>query len=153
VNKDRSVFEFLYDSYSPPLHGSIIDLMADKEIAANVLQKAFVSAYFTISDHKRPKQKLYVWMLHIALRLTIQTLQVMEKWPTASQLEKVSGDICSILSAMDTGPRVVISLIYDKGLSKHQVAKRLRIPMETVDEWLAAGMRQLQGYLNNYEWK
>jgi DNA-directed RNA polymerase specialized sigma24 family protein len=54
---------------------------------------------------------------------------------------------------MDTGPRVVISLIYDKGLSKHQVAKRLRIPMETVDEWLAAGMRQLQGYLNNYEWK
>ena len=153
VKKDRSAFEFLQDTYSPSLHGHLIDLVRDKDIAAEVLQKAFITAYFTISDRKMRGQKLYTWMLNIALRLAFETVRVIEKWPTASQLQTVSGGITAVLNSMDTGPRETIRLIYDKGYSKAKAASLLKLPIYRVDEMLQTGLQQLQQYLNAYQWK
>jgi len=146
---NRQAFAFLHETYSPVLHGHLIDLIEDKDIAAKVLQKAFVAAYFTISDCKRRRQKLYTWMLHITLRLVIQTAQVIESWPTASQLQALSGGMSSVLDTMDVGPREVIRLIYDKGYSKAKAASLLKLPIYRIDEMLQTGLQQLQQYVNN----
>src|SRR5690349_11133027 len=97
LKKDRQAFEFLYDTYSPALHGSIIDIIANKDMAASILQKAFISAYFTISSFKKRKYKLHTWMLHIASRISIETIREMDQWPTATQLQAVSVGINSLL--------------------------------------------------------
>ncbi|OQP67250.1 hypothetical protein A3860_02500 [Niastella vici] len=153
VKKDRSAFTFLQDTYSPSLHGPLIELLRDKDIAADVLQKAFIAAYFTISDRKRRGQKLYTWMLNIALRHAIETVSVIEKWPTASQLQTASGGINALLNRMDAGPREVIRLIYDRGYSKAKAASRLKLPIYRIDELLQTGLQELQQYLNAYQWK
>jgi DNA-directed RNA polymerase specialized sigma24 family protein len=153
VKKDRSAFEFLYDTYSPSLHGSLINLMADKAIAENVLKKAFVSAYFTISDCKGRKGKLFTWMHHFALRHVFEMMRVMEKWPTASQLREASYDLRCVLDTMDAGPRQVVQLMYDKGYSKAKVASFLNLSIYKVDELLQTGLQQLQQYLNECKWE
>ncbi|THU41872.1 hypothetical protein FAM09_07165 [Niastella caeni] len=153
VNKDRSAFAFLHDTYSPSLHGSIIELMADKDIAENVLRKALAAAYFTISQHKRGKQKIYTWLMHVALRLVLEPVQALHRWPTASQLQETSCTLCSILNAMEPVSRAVIRLIYDEGYSKAQVGCLLNLPVYRVEELLETGLQRLQQYLNDCDWK
>lgn len=153
VKKDKDAFAFLQDSYSPSLHGSIIDLMADKDIAEAVLKKAFASAYFTISQHKRRGQKLYAWLQHFGLRLVLEPLRAMDQWPTPGQLQDASNALYSLLNAMDPVSRAVIQCIYDKGYSKAQVACLLNLPVYRVDELLQSGLQRLQHYINNCHWE
>jgi RNA polymerase sigma-70 factor (ECF subfamily) len=154
LKKDRQAFEFLYDTYSPALHGSVIDIVAGKELASDVLQKAFITAYFTISSFKKGKYKLYTWMLHIASRISIETLRAIDQWPTASQLQEVSGGISTLLNKMETGPQTVIRLIYFKGHSRAEVARMLDLPIQMVEVLLQKGLEQLQQYINNNcHWK
>jgi RNA polymerase sigma-70 factor (ECF subfamily) len=153
VNKDRSAFEFLQETYSSALHGDLIDLMADKDIAEQVLKKAFVAAYFTITCCKGRKGKLYTWMLHMTLRMVFETMRVIEEWPTANQLQEASASMCAVLDAMDAPSRKIIHLIYCKGYSKAKVAKRLHVRIDTVEALLQTGLKQLQQSMNNYHWK
>lgn len=152
VNKDKDAFSFLLDSYSPSLHGSLIELMADKDIIENVLKKALAAAYFTITRHKLGHQKIYVWMGHVALRLVLVPLRAMHRWPTASQLQEVSFGLSTILNTMEPVSRAVIQLIYNKGHNKAQVACLLNLPVYRVEELLQTGLQRLQHYLNNCHW-
>lgn len=151
--RNKRAFSFLHDTYSPSLHGSIIDLMADKDIAEDVLKKAFVAAYFTIAQCKGRKGKLYAWLSHVTLRMVFEIMRVMQEWPTASQLQEASCILCSVLNRMDAPSREIIRLIYYKGYSKSQVAKRLHIRVDIVDALLQTGLKRLQQYLNEYHWE
>jgi RNA polymerase sigma-70 factor (ECF subfamily) len=149
LKKDRQAFEFLYDTYSPALHGSIIDIVASKELAADVLQKAFVMAYNTISDYDHRKQRLFTWMLHISRRIALEILHSINRWPKASELIEISGGMRSLLCKMSPGQKRVIELMYYKGLSKTQVAQLMNISIETTDELLQTGLYQLEAYISN----
>lgn len=147
----KSAFQFLYDYYSPALHGSIIELVANKEIAAEVLHEAFITAFKTIDSYDFNNDAVYTWLLHIARRLSFQALRSICAWPEAAELEKISRGMHHVLQKMDKGPRCVIELMYYRGYSKRQIGEVLKIPGHIVDELLKTGMNQLYQFLNKCE--
>lgn len=151
VNKDRQRFEFLYDTYSPCVHGSILDLLEEKELAVYILKKAFMSAYYTINRYKY-RRKHFTWLRHIALRLWLEKVKAIETWPSALQLQEVAGGLWCILQGMTLSQREVIRLMYDEGYTKTKVAQHLGFPIERIDDLLQTGLRQLQDYINKCCW-
>ena len=149
LKKDRQAFEFLYNTYSPALHGSVIDIVAGKELASDVLQKAFITACNTILQYDVRKQRLFTWMLHISGRIAMEMLQSINRWPRASELIEISCGIRALLGKMSPGQKRVIELMYYQGLSKAQVAQILNISVETTDELLRNGLLQLEAYISN----
>lgn len=130
-----------------------MDIFEDKDIVYNVLQKAFVSAYFTINDHKRRGQKIYTWMQHIVSRLIFEPLEAMNKWPTIVQMQDARDGLLSLLRGMDEKSQVAVHLTYNVGLSRRQAAMKLNIPVRQVEDLLDAALCKLQAFINNYHWK
>lgn len=143
IRRDPQAFELLYDTYSPSLHGSIIEIVANKEIAVKILQEAFLTAWETINSYDKDKQKLFTWMLHIARRISIQMLRSINAWPSASQLAEIAGGLRSLLKDMNASHRQVIELMYYKGYTKNKVAETLHISIDTVNILLYQGLVQL----------
>jgi RNA polymerase sigma-70 factor (ECF subfamily) len=150
IKRDIKAFKLLYDTYSPSLHGSIIDIVAQKDLAAQILEQAFFTAWETINSYDQHKEKLFTWMLHIARRISIQTLRAINSWPSAEQLCDVAGNMRAVLKTMNRSHRQVIELMYYKGLSKNQVAEILNIPVDTVTVLLQQGMAQLFQRLKSF---
>jgi RNA polymerase sigma factor (sigma-70 family) len=150
IKRDTRAFKLLYDTYSPSLHGSIIDIVANKELAAKILQEAFLTAWETINSYDSNKQKLFTWMLHIARRISIQVLRSINAWPPASQLAEIAGGLRSILKDMNASHRQVIELMYYKGFTKNQVAETLHISLDTVNTLLHQGLAELHLRLNAF---
>lgn len=126
--------------------------MEDKDIASNILKKAFVSAYFTVCRYKRHRHKLYTWMQHMALRSTLEPLRAMNQWPTVDQIKVIKTNLLAVLHSMDEKYQAVIHLTYSVGLSRRQTAMQLNIPLRQVEDLLQAALFKLQDYLNNYSW-
>jgi RNA polymerase sigma factor (sigma-70 family) len=150
IRRDNKAFQLLYDTYSPSLHGSIIDIVANKELAAQILQQAFLTAWETINSYDQSRHNLFTWMLHIARRTSIETLRSINAWPSAEQLAVISGGMRSILKEMEPGHRQVIDLMYYKGFTKKQVADSLNISIDMVSTLLHQGMVQLYQRLNAF---
>lgn len=151
---NRHAFAFLHDTYSPALHGSFLDIIEeDKELAARMLEEIFVHAWGHVNALDSRKQKFFIWMLHVARRLTISAIQQLGAWPRASKLEEISRGLRFILKHMDKGQRYVIELTYYKGYSKAHIARMLNISADTVENLLQTGLRQLQVYLNKCYWE
>jgi RNA polymerase sigma-70 factor (ECF subfamily) len=130
--QDQEAFSFLYESYSPSLHGRIIEIVANKELAAEILQEAFVQVYHTIGSYDRSKGKIFTWMLNISTRICHEIMRSMKSWPTPDQLSLFAGRYGKWIQQLEDGPKQVIELIYYKGYTKYQVADALNISLETV---------------------
>lgn len=151
---DKRSFSFLHDTFSPALHGSLLDLVeTDKESANRVLDEAFAAVLHILQAYDNRKQKFFIWLLHMAQRITFTALQQFSTWPQAADLETMSIFLRQKLLTLNRGQRCVIDLLYDKGYSKSRIAATLNISVEMVDQLLQSGLQQLQRYLNGCQWK
>lgn len=66
--KDEQAFCFVYNQYAPALYGCILRLVRDSGTAGNILQESFVRIFRTIELYPQQKNRLFTWMLQIALQ-------------------------------------------------------------------------------------
>jgi RNA polymerase sigma-70 factor (ECF subfamily) len=150
LKKDKDAFYILYDTYCSSLHGSIIDIIANRELAAEILEEVYITIWNTIHTYDVRKEKFFTWLLHIARRRTFEIMNQLQAWPDANQLANASINLHTILQKMDKGQRAVIELTYYRGYSTAQVAQLLKLPQDFVTDLLKTGLYQLQLHLNNY---
>jgi RNA polymerase sigma-70 factor (ECF subfamily) len=142
---DKRAFSFLHDTFSPALHGSLLDLVeTDKESAGQMLDDAFSFAGRILQAYDQKKQRLLLWILHMARRITFTALQQFNTWPQAEELERISIGLRQKLLTMNRGQRCVIELMYYKGYTKARVADTLHISVEMVNKLLQSGLDQLR---------
>ncbi|OQP60364.1 hypothetical protein A3860_33840 [Niastella vici] len=146
---NRQAFSFVYDTFSPALHGSLIDLIeTDKERAVHVMEDAFTAVGQALQSYDEGQQKLFTWLLHMMHQLAIVALRQLNKCPQADELERLSIGLRQKLLTMNRGQRCVIELIYYKGYSKTRISQALHISVEKVDQLLQAGLQHLKQYIN-----
>jgi RNA polymerase sigma-70 factor (ECF subfamily) len=143
---DPKTYELLYDTYCAALHGNILELIANRELAERILLKAFQTAFKTIRTFDSSKSSLYVWLLHIAMRHCHALMRALKSWPSPEQVSEASGMMVTILRDMPDGPRQAIELMYFRGYSRRQVAEVLQVSTDTVKLLLDQGLQQLHVY-------
>ena len=76
---DTSAFAEVYDRYSGALNGVILRLVADQDIANDILQDSFVKIWKNIQSYDQAKGSFYTWMLNIARNTSIDYLRKAKK--------------------------------------------------------------------------
>ncbi|HNH22021.1 MAG TPA: sigma-70 family RNA polymerase sigma factor [Ferruginibacter sp.] len=163
--RDQQAFSYLYDHYAAALNGVIFRMVEDRELAADILQEAFVKIWNNFTSYDHSKGRLFTWMLNIARNLTIDTLRS----KGYKKQSKISGDENSVSNFTDDGrtadrfdalgvrkqlanlrpeQRTIIDLAYFHGYTQDEISKELDIPLGTVKTRMRAAIIELRKILD-----
>jgi RNA polymerase sigma factor (sigma-70 family) len=160
--RGNDAFSYLYANYSGALYSVVLNIVPDKDLAADVLQEVFVNIYRKIDSYDASKSRLYTWMLNIARNESIDTLrskgyrnnqqnrEVTESvydsvGSTSQQIDNIG--LRKLLEKIKPEYRDLIDLSYFKGYTQDEIAQMLSIPLGTVKTRLRAALVQLRNYV------
>lgn len=141
-----------------------MQIIPDKENAADVLQEVFVKIYQKIKLYDSNKGRLYTWMFQIARNKAIDTFHskgYKENYKTQSLNNPVYKDeantsvstkidaigLDKVLDALEDSHKDVIYLGYYKGYTQKEMAEELDIPLGTVKTRVRNALTELRRIL------
>ncbi len=157
--RGNDAFNYLYTNYSGALFSVVLNIVPDKDLAADVLQEVFINIYRKIESYDATKSRLYTWMLNIARNESIDTLrskgyrnnqqnrEVTESvydnvGSTSQQIDNIG--LRKLLDKIKPEYRDLIDLSYFKGYTQDEISQMLSIPLGTVKTRLRAALVQLR---------
>lgn len=162
-SKDERGFSILYDNYSSALYGVILKIVRTEEIAADVLQDAFVKIWKNIEGYNRTKGTLFTWMLNVARNTAIDkirsqdfqnsqrnqdldsTVEIIDN-QASSQFDIDAIGLKKVVENLRPEHRQMIDLLYFQGYTQAEVAEEFNIPLGTVKTRVKAAIVQLRQY-------
>lgn len=154
----------LYDRYSRLAFGLAYRILGDAPVAEEVVQDTFLSIWTNASRFIAQRGSVRSWLLTIVRNRALDELRRRRARPLPFSLETaMSGDtvhldealiaridaaqVRAALSSLPEEQRLVIELAYFDGLTHHEIAERLRIPLGTVKSRLRLGLHKLADLL------
>ena len=162
-SKDERGFSILYDNYSSALYGVILKIVRTEEIAADILQDAFVKIWKNIEGYNRTKGTLFTWMLNVARNTAIDkirsqdfqnsqrnqdldsTVEIIDSQAN-SQFDIDAIGLKKVVENLRPEHRQMIDLLYFQGYTQAEVADEFGIPLGTVKTRVKAAIVQLRQY-------
>jgi RNA polymerase sigma-70 factor, ECF subfamily len=155
----------LYDRYGRLVFNMALRILQDHGAAEEVTQDVFVRCWSGIDRYQPERVRLVSWLLTIAHHRAIDELRSRRG---KSQRREISadhmhlltadepaiddallrGEIRAALAALPQPQREVIELIFWGGLTRHEAAAQLTVPLGTVHTRLRLGMDKLRGILS-----
>ncbi|NND63845.1 MAG: sigma-70 family RNA polymerase sigma factor [Flavobacteriaceae bacterium] len=145
----ESAFASIYQLYSKAIHGVIIPVVRDQEIAEEILQDVFVKVWNNANSYNINKGRFYTWLLNIARNAAIDKTR--SKAFKNSQKNLTTDNFVHILEGPDNlsgkldaiglqrfidnlKPICIqlIDLLYFKGFTQAETAKELDSPLGTI---------------------
>jgi RNA polymerase sigma-70 factor, ECF subfamily len=162
-SKDERGFSILYDNYSSALYGVILKIVRTEEIAADVMQDAFVKIWKNIEGYNRTKGTLFTWMLNVARNTAIDkirsqdfqnsqrnqdlnsTVEIIDN-QASSQFDIDAIGLKKVVENLRPEHRQMIDLLYFQGYTQAEVAEEFSIPLGTVKTRVKAAIVHLRQY-------
>lgn len=160
---DRQAFAILYKATAPKLFGLSLRILANRDLAEEALQDAFVKIWHCADTYSEDKAGVMTWMTAIVRNRCIDILRTktpeqplsdnadFDDWAAEDlgPLEKTvtRSETRSLLKCMQQlAPlqRQAFALSYFKGLPHDQLAVQLAQPLGTVKTWLRRGLITLK---------
>lgn len=155
--------EALYSMYSASLLGIIQRVIADNEIAEDVLQEGLVKIWNSIQQYDPSKGRLFTWMVNVVRNLSIDKVrskdyrnhsknQDLENHVNSIDIQKNSEykpelmGVKDLLQKLKPEQKVIVDLIYFQGYTHVEVAEELAMPLGTVKTRLRMGIIELRKY-------
>ncbi len=162
--RDRAAFEALYRAASPQLFGIVLRIVRDRELAADVLQEAFVKIWQRAGDFRPDIAAPITWMGAIARNQAIDAVRRPEHrlvdpepvealyWladdsagpaeQTTRALEDEALHRC--LERLQGMQKRAMLLAWFNGMTHEELAVHLATPLGTVKSWLRRGLMRLK---------
>src|ERR1700722_12261481 len=157
---DKSAFADLYQASSAKLFGVALRICGRREIAEEVLQEAFVAIWGRAKDYDPVRGSVMTWLVTIVRHCAIDQLRHQQSRPeghsapeevlssfVASGRTDISAELRSLqrcLDELDPQPRQAVLLAYLYGLTRDEIAARLKVPVGTVKSSLWRSLERLQ---------
>ena len=162
--QDESSYSYLYDHYSGALYGVVLQIIADQELANDVLQEVFVNIWRKIQSYDSSKGRLFTWMLNVARNLAIDVVRskayqnsrknqdladsaFSEKAGIALQPGLDNIGLKKAVEKLKPEHRELIDLAYFKGYTHEEIAASQGLPLGTVKTRIRSALIQLRDYL------
>lgn len=158
--RHQSAFEYLYDNYAGALLSVILSVVADKELANDVLQEVFVKIWRQIESYDETRGRLFTWMTNVARNAAIDMVrskgyryqqQNRELTETVYQSDENSTQIPieriglrKLVHQLKQDYKVLVELSYFQGFTQEEISKMLNIPLGTVKTRLRTALIQLK---------
>jgi len=134
---DPEAISKLYDQYAGILFGFINRIVGDPFIAEGVLQNSFILIWKSLAMYEPEKERLLTWMLKITMGVSINAL------PETGTTNNADTGIPDFQYLNDA-----ISLVFFKGLSLEDAAKKLEVPLDILIPKMKMAFKQLHGGLS-----
>jgi RNA polymerase sigma-70 factor (ECF subfamily) len=160
--RSQAAFNYLYDNYSGALHGIIVSILLDKELANDVLQEVFVKIWRQIEQYNPEKGRLFTWMVNISRNASIDTLrskgyhiqkknrELTENVYSAAGTISTETDkigLRKLITGLKEDHKILVELAYFQGYTQDEISKLLNVPLGTVKTRLRSALVQLRELL------
>lgn len=172
--RDSRALEVLYDRYSRVVYSFSLRIVADPQLAEEILQEVFFRVWQQGAGFQSTRGSLITWLLSITHNLSIDEVRKRNRRPKRADSEDpelvlssvadegisiedevwLSGVRTAISAALRQLPREqadVIELAYFRGLTQREIAETLTQPLGTVKTRMRLGLQKLREQLGNSE--
>lgn len=159
-DNEPNSFTTLYNAYAPALYGILLRMVNDRELAADLLQDAFLKIWSKRQDYDPGQGRLFTWLLTITRNTAIDELRLQKSRAKASsyrydRLEKTelpsevaSRATASVVDQLEAKYRVVVEMHCQDEYSLPEVADRLKLPLGTVKTRYRKALQLLKSYFS-----
>src|SRR5256884_6539180 len=159
----------LYQRYSRILYSLAYRMVADHQVAEDLLQDAFLSVWRRASSYAPQSGTVRSWLISIVHHRTIDYLRAVRRraglkevtWEEVEQDERTAfpdvweealrsvqgAQIRAALRNIPLEQRMVIELAYFQGWTHSEIAEGCEIPLGTVKARMRLGLSRLKGLL------
>ena len=160
---DREAFADLYDRTSPKLYGLALRTLRSASLAEESVQETYLQVWERAHNYDASKGQALTWMLTICHRRSVDRVRSEEarkerenRYSTGETMTMVgdlSEEVCSRVQAdglmnllSDLPPKQceALSLVYFEGMTAHEAATALSIPVPTMKSRLRDGLQTLR---------
>ena len=157
--RDQTAYSYLYDNYSGALLSVIHNIVAEVELANDVLQEVFIKIWRQIESYDDTNGRLFTWMLNISRNASIDTVrskgyqnsqqnqeltEVKQEAAGSTQLPIDQIGLRKVVHQLKEEYRVLVELAYFQGYTQDEIANMLGIPLGTVKTRLRNALIQLR---------
>jgi RNA polymerase sigma-70 factor, ECF subfamily len=162
---DREAYARLYDSYAAPAYSLALRIVRDRDLAADVVQDAFLTIWNQASTFDASRGQPSTWILTVTHHKAVDIVRreqrrraeaiddVHETADTAAPVEEQAWQavareqVRAAMSKLPDPQREVLELAYFAGYTQSQLAERLAVPIGTVKSRTFAAMNALRDLL------
>jgi RNA polymerase sigma-70 factor, ECF subfamily len=165
ARRDAAAFSALYQQTNAKLYGVVARILTRGDVAADVLQEAYVRIWEKAGDFDPAKGSPLAWMATIARNRALDEVRRVRPAsledqpegfePAAEEIDPLAARersegltaLVDCLKGLDEEKRAVVLLAYYRGLSREALAKRFGRPVPTIKTWLHRSLAQLRDCL------
>ncbi len=158
--------ESLYQRYSRILYSLAYRMVADHQVAEDLLQDAFLAVWRRATSYSPQTGAARIWLISILRHRTIDHLRTVRRRSTIQEapLEEIeldeskafpdvwdeawqsvkSSHVRAALMKIPTEQRLVIELAYFQGWTHTEIAEGIQIPLGTVKARMRLGLNHLK---------
>ena len=158
---DAGAFEYLYNNYKGALLTVILQIIPNRDIAADVLQESFVTAWKNIQKYDEAKGRLFTWLFNVTRNCAINTTRS-KNFKSEQKNDSFDNYVnnaaekeSTVLNINQIGLRKqvhqlredyinVVELSYFNGFTHEEIAKILNVPVGTVKTRLRNALIELR---------
>jgi len=164
--RDAAAFAALYKQTSAKLYGVVARILNRSDIAADVLQEAYVRVWEKAGEFDPVKGSAIAWMATIARNRALDEVRRVRPAsledqpesfePAADEVDPLAARerseglarLIDCLQGLDEEKRAIVLLAYYRGSSREALAKRFGRPVATIKTWLHRSLAQLRDCLS-----
>jgi RNA polymerase sigma-70 factor (ECF subfamily) len=165
AGRDAAAFATLYKQTNAKLYGVVARILTRGDVAADVLQEAYVRIWEKAGEFDPVRGSPLAWMATIARNRALDEVRRVRPVsledqpegfePAAEDIDPLAtrerseglAALVNCLKALDEEKRAVVLLAYYRGLSREALGKRFGRPVPTIKTWLHRSLAQLRDCL------
>jgi len=170
---DRTAFRRVYELSSGHLFAVILRIQRDRDLADDLLQEVYVSAWKAAGSFDAQRAQPLTWLTHIARNKAIDSLRRAQAQPQTESMhrdtddderpsaaERIADDapgpesllqrasdarqLSDCMQGLSPQQRQSVALAFFDGLSHAEVAEQLAQPLGTVKSWVRRALATLK---------
>jgi RNA polymerase sigma-70 factor (ECF subfamily) len=149
IHRDPESVGILYDKYAAASYGVIRRIIFNDAIAEEILAESFVKAIENINHYNPSRLNFCTWLLNISRNLSLERMrkentlnnsygqaidQILQTGDSMTSLhyQREPSEVNEAGFKIAVEYKVIIDLLFLRGLSQHDTARKLNIPLGTV---------------------
>jgi len=171
---DARALEVLYERYSRVVYSFGLRIVADPQLAEELLQEVFFRAWQQGGAYSASRGSFVTWLLSITHNMAIDEVRKRNRRPRRADSDDPEAVLAAvpdegitvedevwlgalrdtIAGALDTLPpnqRIAIEMAYFRGLTQREIAEQLGEPLGTIKTRMRLGIQKLRDQLEGHE--